>query len=56
MSNTVADITPTLTFTAAVRLTGTVVQCRGTTAEGFLTAYRVLNVAGTFTECDVAYI
>ena len=43
---TVADMTSTLAFTATLRLNGTVVQCRGTTADGFLTANRVLSVAG----------
>ena len=42
----VADITSTLTFTTAVRLNGTVVQCRGTTADGFPITNRTLNVAG----------
>ena len=46
MSATVADMTSTLTFTAAVRLNGTVVQCRGTTAEEFPTANHTLNIAG----------
>ena len=48
MSATVADITSTLTFTATVRLNGTVVQCRGTTADGFPITNQTLNVAGTF--------
>ena len=43
---TVADMTSTLTFTAAVRLNGTVVQCRGTTADGFPITNQTLNVAG----------
>ena len=46
MSTTLADMTSTLTFTATARLNGTVVQCRGTTADGFPTANRILNVAG----------
>ena len=45
---TVADMTSTLAFTAAVRLNGTVVQCRGTTADGILTANSTLNIAGMF--------
>ena len=43
---TVADMTSTLAFTATVRLNGTMVQCRGTTADGLPTAHRMLNVAG----------
>ena len=46
MSATVADMTSTLTFTATTRLNGTVVQCRGTTAEEFPTANCTLNIAG----------
>ena len=46
---TVADMTSTLTFTATVRLNGTVVQCRGTTADGILITNSTLNVAGTST-------
>ena len=46
MSATVADMTSTLTFTATTRLNGTVVQCRGTTAEEFPIANRTLNIAG----------
>ena len=45
----VADMTSTLTFTAAVRLNGTVVQCRGTTADGIPMTNITLNVAGTST-------
>ena len=44
---TLADITSTLTFTAAARLNGTVVQCRGQTAVGFPINSSTLNVAGT---------
>ena len=44
----VADMTSTLAFTAAVRLTGTVVQCRGTTADGTSTASSTINIAGMF--------
>ena len=43
---TVADMTSTLTFTATIRLNGTVVQCRGTTADGFPIGTSTLNVAG----------
>ena len=45
---TVADMTSTMTFTATTRLNGTVVQCRGTTADGFPITNQSLNVAGTF--------
>ena len=41
---TLADMTSTLTFTTAARLNGTVVQCRGTTADAFLTTNKTLNV------------
>ena len=44
MNTTVADMTSTLTFTTAVRLNGTVVQCRGSTADGFPITNRTLNV------------
>jgi len=43
---TLADMTSTLAFTAASRLNGTVVQCRGSTAVGFLITNRTLNIAG----------
>ena len=43
---TLADMTSTLTFTAAVRLNGTVVQCRGATAVGFPVVNNTLHVAG----------
>ena len=46
MSATVADITSTLTFTATTRLNGTVVQCRGTTADGFPINNSTVSVAG----------
>ena len=46
MSTTLADITSTLTFTAVVRLNGTVVQCRGSTAAGFPIISSTFNVAG----------
>ena len=46
MSATVADMTSTLTFTASARLNGTVVQCRGTTADGFPLINCTLNIAG----------
>ena len=48
MSATVADMTSTLTFTATTRLNGTVVQCRGVTAEEFPITNRTLNIAGGF--------
>ena len=49
MSNTLADMTSTLAFNATSRLGGTVVQCRGTTADGTMVlANSTLNVAGTF--------
>ena len=41
---TLADMTSTLRFTAATRLNGTVVQCRGRTASEFPTTN--LNIAG----------
>ena len=41
---TLADMTSTLTFNATVRLNGTVMQCRGTTAVGFPITNRTLNV------------
>jgi len=43
---TLADMTSTLTITATVRLNGTVVQCRGTTAVGFPVVNNTLHVAG----------
>ena len=44
---TIADVTSTLTFTATIRLNGTVVQCRGITADGSRTiASSTLNVVG----------
>ena len=46
MSTTLADMTSILTFTAAARLNGTVVQCRGSTAAGFPLVNNSLNVAG----------
>ena len=55
MTTILADMTSTLTFTAAARLNGTVVQCRGTTADGLLIANRMLNVAGVFMLQYVAY-
>ena len=45
-SNTLADITSTLTFTATNRLNGKVVQCRGTTIDASLITNSTLNVAG----------
>ena len=42
----VADITSTLTVTATSRLNGTVVQCRGTTADATPMNSNILNVAG----------
>ena len=44
-SGPVADMTSTLTITAAVRLNGTVVQCRGAT-ESAVTRNTTLNIAG----------
>ena len=46
MRTTLADMISTLTFTAAARLNGTVVQCRGSTADGFPIVNNSLNVAG----------
>ena len=48
MGTTLVDMTSTLTFTAAVRLNGTVVQCRGSTAVGFPIVSISLNIAGVF--------
>jgi len=45
--NALADMTSTLTITTTVRLNGTVVQCRGTTADGFPINSSTVNVAGT---------
>ena len=47
LSTTLADMTSTLAFTATSRLNGTVVQCRGSTADGFPINSSTLNVAGT---------
>ena len=46
-ATTRADMTSTLTFTAAATLNGTVVLCRGATAVGFPITNNSLNVAGT---------
>ena len=46
MSATVADMTSTLTFTASTRLNGTVVQCRGVTADAFPMSNSTISVAG----------
>ena len=43
---TLADMTSTLTIAATVRLNGTVVQCRGTTAVGFPVVNNTLCVPG----------
>ena len=43
---TVADITSTLAFTATARLNGTLVQCRGTNSNGFLTKNTTHTIAG----------
>ena len=43
----VADMTSTLTFTATIRLNGTVVQCTGSTAVGTPVNSSTVNVAGT---------
>ena len=42
------DMTSTLTLTATTRLNGTMVQCRGATADGFQITNSTLNVAGEF--------
>ena len=55
-STTLADITSTLTFTAAVRLNGTVVQCRGSTAVGFPVVNNTLRVAGVSTVYILCYL
>ena len=47
MSTTLADMTSTLTFNTMSRLHGTVVQCKGETADGIMIiANSTLNVAG----------
>ena len=47
MSTTLADMTSTLTFNTTSRLGGTVVQCKGETADGtMIIANSTLNVAG----------
>ena len=43
---TLADMTSTLAFTATSRLNGTVVQCRGATADAFPINSSTVNVAG----------
>ena len=55
-STTLADITSTLTITAAVRLNGTVVQCRGSTAVGFPVVNNTLHVAGVSTVYILCYL
>ena len=45
-TTSVADITSTLTVTATSRLNGTVVQCRGTTADATPMNSSILNVVG----------
>ena len=55
-STTLADITSTLTFTAAAILNGTVVQCRGSTAAGFPIVNSTFNVSGTFILYCIAYV
>jgi len=45
---TLADMTSILTVTATARLNTTVVQCRGTTPTGILTATNEVNVASMF--------
>ena len=56
MSTTLVDMTSTLTFSAASRLNGTVVQCRGSTAVGFPIVNNSLNIAGTSVLFRVAYM
>ena len=53
MRTTLADITSTLTFTAAARLNGTVVQCRGSTENATPMNSSILNVAGMSILFDV---
>ena len=48
MTTTLADMTSTLTFSVTTRLNGTVVQCRGTTANGLPITNNTINVAGAF--------
>jgi len=47
MRTTLADMTSTLAFNANSRLNGTVVQCRGSTADSFPINSSTVNVAGT---------
>ena len=55
-AGTLADMTSTLAFTAAVRLNRTVVQCRGTTAAGSMTmTSSTLNIAGV-SVVEVLYV
>ena len=56
MTTTLADMTSTLTFAAAARLNGTIVQCRGSTAVGFPIVNNSLNIAGTSMLFHVAYM
>ena len=55
-STTLADMTSTLTFTAAAILNGTMVQCKGSTAAGFPIVNSTFNVAGTFILYCIAYV
>ena len=50
-STTLADMTSTLTFTATARLNGTVVQCRGSTADATPITNRTLNVIAAGKSC-----
>ena len=50
-SSTLADMTSTLTFTAVVRLNGTVVQCRGQTAVEFPVVNNTLHVIAAGKSC-----
>ena len=53
MRTTLADMTSTLAFTATARLNGTVVQCRGSTADATPINSSILNVAGVFILFDI---
>ena len=53
MRTTLADMTSTLAFTAAARLNGTVVQCRGSTENATPMNSSILNVTGVSILFDV---
>ena len=53
MRTTLADMTSTLALTATARLNGTVVQCRGSTADATPINSSILNVAGVSILFDI---